>query len=221
MGATKRVAELLVHQAAMRSGRPYVAVRFGNVLGSRGSVVLTFKQQIAAGGPITITHPDMQRFFMSIPEAVQLVLQATVLGQSGAVFVLDMGEPIRIVDLARDLVELSGMELGKDIDIVFSGLRPGEKLFEELFVTGETYQRTCHDKVFIATNASRFVPARLSVEIDALRAVAQRNDSDAILRGLQRIVPEFQPPQLPDLELEHPAITLRQPAQLLLPGRIS
>jgi FlaA1/EpsC-like NDP-sugar epimerase len=105
MGATKRVAELLVHEAARQSGRAYVAVRFGNVLGSRGSVVLTFKQQIAMGGPVTVTHPEMRRFFMTIPEAVQLTLQAAVLGKGGEVFVLDMGEPIRIVDLARDMIE--------------------------------------------------------------------------------------------------------------------
>ena len=137
MGASKRSAELLVHQAAQRSGKPYVAVRFGNVLGSRGSVVLTFKQQIAAGGPVTVTHPEMVRFFMTIPEAVQLVLQAAVLGTGGEVFVLDMGEPVKIVDLARDLIELSGLQEGRDIDIEFSGIRPGEKLYEELFIPGE------------------------------------------------------------------------------------
>ena len=205
MGASKRVAELLVHEAAMRSGRPYVAVRFGNVLGSRGSVVLTFRQQIAAGGPVTVTHPEMRRFFMTIPEAVQLVLQAAVLGQSGAVFVLDMGEPIRIVDLARDLIVLSGMQPGRDIDIAFSGLRPGEKLYEELFVPGESYQRTRHDKIFIAANASSFVPPQLNVDIEALRAAAQRNDDLAVLRGLQQIIPEFQPPQVLDAEAKHPA----------------
>ncbi|MBK9711906.1 MAG: polysaccharide biosynthesis protein [Kouleothrix sp.] len=214
MGASKRVAELLVHEAAMRSGKPYVAVRFGNVLGSRGSVVLTFRQQIASGGPVTITHPDMRRFFMTIPEAVQLTLQAAVLGQSGAVFVLDMGEPIKIVDLARDLIELSGMQPGKDIEIAFTGLRPGEKLFEELFVPGESYARTRHDKIFIAANASSFVPQRLGADIESLHAAAQRNDVGAILHGLQRIIPEFQPPQL--LELEPPPPAARQAAAALL-----
>ncbi|RMG92147.1 MAG: polysaccharide biosynthesis protein, partial [Chloroflexi bacterium] len=120
MGASKRVAEMLVHQAARKSGRPYVAVRFGNVLGSRGSVVLTFRQQIANGGPVTVTHPEMKRFFMTIPEAVQLVLQATVLGKGKEVFVLDMGDPVRIADLARDMIKLSGLEPGRDIDIVFT-----------------------------------------------------------------------------------------------------
>ncbi|MGB4804106.1 MAG: nucleoside-diphosphate sugar epimerase/dehydratase, partial [Anaerolineae bacterium] len=155
MGASKRVAELQVREAAAVSGRPYVAVRFGNVLGSRGSVVLTFKQQIAAGGPVTITDPEMTRFFMTIPEAVQLVLQASVLGNGGEVFMLDMGEPVRILDLARDLIELSGLREGRDIDIVVTGMRPGEKLYEELFVPGETYQPTAHEKIMIAARASQ------------------------------------------------------------------
>ena len=115
MGATKRAAELLVLRAARESGRRYVAVRFGNVLGGRGSVVPLFKSQIAAGGPVTVSHPDMRRYFMTIPEAVQLVLQASVLGQSGSVLMLDMGDPVRIVDLARDLIELSGLEVDRDI----------------------------------------------------------------------------------------------------------
>jgi FlaA1/EpsC-like NDP-sugar epimerase len=160
MGASKRLAELLVQQAAAASGCPYAAVRFGNVLGSRGSVVLTFKQQIAAGGPLTVSDPAMTRFFMTIPEAVQLVLQAAVLGRGGETFVLDMGEPVRIVDLARDLINLSGLEEGRDIDIVFTGLRPGEKLTEELFVPGEAYQRTAHAKIFIATEGDPGSPVQ-------------------------------------------------------------
>ena len=152
MGVSKRVAEILVHQAAIKSGRPYVAVRFGNVLGSRGSVVLTFKQQIARGGPVTVTDPEMTRYFMTIPEAVQLVLQAAVLGRGGETFVLDMGEPVKIVDLARDLIRLSGLEEGRDIDIVYSGVRPGEKLFEELFAPWEAYARTRHHKIFFSGN---------------------------------------------------------------------
>ncbi|WP_322487914.1 nucleoside-diphosphate sugar epimerase/dehydratase [Chloroflexus sp.] len=195
MGATKRVAELLVHEAARQSGRSYVAVRFGNVLGSRGSVVLTFKQQIASGGPVTVTHPDMRRFFMTIPEAVQLTLQASVLGKGGEVFVLDMGEPIRIVDLARDMIELSGLQVGRDIDIVFTGLRPGEKLYEELFVEGEEYERTSHAKIFIAHNAAKLVPKALADQIRILELAAFRDDIPVVLRTLHRLVPTFKQPE--------------------------
>ncbi len=215
MGASKRAAELIVHSAARKTGKPFVAVRFGNVLGSRGSVVLTFKQQIAAGGPVTVTHPEMKRFFMTIPEAVQLVLQAAVLGgrppapltlggtvvddlspklgPGGQVFVLDMGDPVKIADLAKDLIELSGLEVGRDIDIVFTGMRPGEKLFEELFIPGESYERTAHAKIFLAANASSFVPANLDESLGILEAAARRNDREAILWGLQTLIPEFTP----------------------------
>ena len=193
MGASKRAAELVVHEAAIASGKPYLAVRFGNVLGSRGSVVLTFKQQIAAGGPVTVTHPEMKRYFMTIPEAVQLVLQGATLSKGGEVFMLDMGEPVKIVDLARDLISLSGLEVGRDIDIVFSGLRPGEKLFEEMFAVGEQYERTQHQKIFIAANASSFVPHGLDVSIWAMEQAASSNDRTAILRTLQNLIPEYVP----------------------------
>ncbi len=193
MGASKRVAELLVHQAAARTGLPYVAVRFGNVLGSRGSVVLTFKKQIAAGGPVTVTSPEMTRYFMTIPEAVQLVLQASVLGHGGEVFVLDMGEPVKIIDLARDIIELSGLQVGRDIDIQIIGSRPGEKLYEELFVKGESYQRTSHEKIFIAGNASSLVPYQLDEAVDGLESSAMRNDRLAIVRGFRGLIPEYSP----------------------------
>lgn len=193
MGASKRVAELLVHQAAKASQRPYQVVRFGNVLGSRGSVVHTFRQQIASGGPVTVTHPEMVRYFMTIPEAVQLLLQASVLGKGGEVFMLDMGEPVKIVDLARDLIELSGLEVDRDIEIVFSGIRPGEKLYEEMFTSGESYTRTAHEKVLIAANASHFVPADLDATIDALLAAARHNDPPVVLHWLCTLVPEFGP----------------------------
>jgi FlaA1/EpsC-like NDP-sugar epimerase len=172
MGASKRAAELLVHRAGRESGRPYVAVRFGNVLGSNGSVVLTFKQQIAAGGPVTVTHPDMRRYFMTIPEAVQLVLQAATLGKGDEVFILDMGEPVKIVDLARDLIELSGLEVGRDIDIVFTSPRPGDKLFEELFINGEKHARTCHEKIFISKQAGNFIPSNSVAVLANLAAAA-------------------------------------------------
>lgn len=191
MGATKRVAELLTRQTALETGKSYVAVRFGNVLGSRGSVVLTFKRQISVGGPITITHPEMQRYFMVIPEAVQLVLQAAVMGQGGEIFMLDMGEPVKIVNLARDMIRLSGLEIGRDIEINFSGIRPGEKLFEELFSEGETYGRTLHEKIMLAKHASSFRPAHLGEEIAALEAAASANDDAGALAHLHSLVPEF------------------------------
>ncbi len=190
MGASKRAAELLILNAARETGRPYVAVRFGNVLGSRGSVIPIFKQQIAVGGPVTVTHPEMTRFFMTIPEAVQLVLQAAVLGRGGEVFMLDMGEPIRIVDLARDLIELSGLEVGRDIDIQFTGVRPGEKLHEELFLPHERYERTAHDKVLTVRGASDTDLSELKALMrEAARAVDQ-DDDEMAARVLQRLVPE-------------------------------
>ncbi|MEG4078369.1 MULTISPECIES: polysaccharide biosynthesis protein [unclassified Microcoleus] len=193
MGATKRVAEMLVLQAAQKTQNPFVVVRFGNVLGSRGSVVPTFKRQIAEGGPITITHPDITRYFMTIPEAVQLVLQAAVIGNGGEVFMLEMGEPVRIVDLAKDLIRLSGYEVGKDIEIAFTGLRPGEKLFEELFIPGEKYNRTKHEKILSLGNASRLVKENIDREVEALCQAGDRNDPNLIVSMLQQLVPEYVP----------------------------
>lgn len=197
MGASKRAAELLVHRAAAKSGKPYVAVRFGNVLGSRGSVVLTFKKQIAAGGPVTVTDPEMQRYFMTIPEAVQLVLQAAVLGRGGEVFMLNMGEPVKIVDLATDLIRLSGLRVGRDIDIVFTGMRPGEKLVEELFIAGETYHPTRHDMIFIAGHASTYDGPDLESAIHLLKLTADHNDRAGIIRAFQQLIPEYRPQQTP------------------------
>jgi len=193
MGASKRTAELLVLAAAQRTGRFYQVVRFGNVLGSRGSVLHTFKAQIAAGGPVTVTDPEMVRFFMTIPEAVQLVLQATVVGRGGQVLMLDMGEPVRIVDLARDLIELSGFQVGRDIEITFSGLRPGEKLYEEMFTPGELYQRTEHTKIFMAHNASTFVPPALDSTINHLIEAALANNTAQVIVRLATLLPEYHP----------------------------
>ena len=193
MGASKRTAELLVLSAAQRTGRFYQVVRFGNVLGSRGSVLHTFKAQIAAGGPVTVTDPEMVRYFMTIPEAVQLVLQASVVGQGGQVLMLDMGDPVRIVDLAHDLIELSGLQVGRDIEINFSGLRPGEKLYEEMFTPGEDYRRTQHAKIFMAHNASTFVPPALDSTIEHLIATALANDGERVVTLLDQLLPEYRP----------------------------
>jgi FlaA1/EpsC-like NDP-sugar epimerase len=190
MGATKRVAEMVVQEAAIRHGRNFVSVRFGNVLGSRCSVVPIFLGQIRAGGPLTITHPEMRRYFMTIPEAVQLVLQAGALGRGGEVFVLDMGEPIRIVDLATDLVRLSGLEVGRDIEIHYTGIRPGERLYEEPFFRHEEVLPTEHPKVLRATN--NHLAADVGSSIEFLTAAARECPSDDELRYLLRaLVPDF------------------------------
>jgi FlaA1/EpsC-like NDP-sugar epimerase len=192
MGATKRVAELIVQRAASKHDRNFVSVRFGNVLGSRGSVVPTFLRQIRAGGPVTVTHPEMQRYFMTIPEAVQLVLQAGALGRGGEVFLLDMGEPIRIVDIATDLIRLSGLTVGTDIEIKFSGMRPGEKLYEEMFFSAENVLATDHPKVLRARNG--ILPEGIMRRIEALIAAAESEHPDDELRQLLRnLVPDFHP----------------------------
>jgi FlaA1/EpsC-like NDP-sugar epimerase len=195
MGASKRVAEMLVMQAAKKYKRSYVVVRFGNVLGSRGSVVPTFKQQIINGGPVMVTHPEICRYFMTIPEAVQLVLQAILLGRGGEVLMLDMGQPVKIVDLAKDLIRLSGYEPDRDIAIEFSGLRPGEKLYEELFIQGETYDPTEHEKIMIVRNASSQVPEKLSFMVGMLGEAAHKNDIAQIRSLLSQLLPEYCPSQ--------------------------
>ncbi|MGF1674684.1 MAG: polysaccharide biosynthesis protein, partial [Rivularia sp. (in: cyanobacteria)] len=203
MGASKRVAEMLVLQAAKESGNSYLAVRFGNVLGSRGSVVPTFKKQIAAGGPVTVTHPDICRYFMTIPEAVQLVLQAAVLGRGGEVLMLNMGEPVKIVDLASELIRLSGYKVNQDIDIVFTGLRPGEKLFEELFIEGEVYDPTEHEKLFMVKNSSRIIPKNLKISVETLRQAADKNDTNTIMYLLEQLVPGYKPKYLENREQKY------------------
>ena len=197
LGATKRIAESLVLQAAARApeGARYVSVRFGNVLGSRGSVIPIFQDQIRNGGPITITHPDMTRYFMTIPEASQLVLQAGILGETGKVYVLDMGEPVRIVDLATDMARLSGLDPSRDIDIQYTGIRPGEKLFEEMFSPQEDQCSEVHPKVFNA-NLTEFPAALLEQGLLGLLAALKAAEGQRqiqILHWLQQLVPSYQP----------------------------
>lgn len=190
MGATKRLAEMIVLNAAGRSGRAFSVVRFGNVLGSRGSVVPLFKRQIAAGGPVTVTHPDMKRYFMTIPEAVHLVLQASAMGKGGEAFVLNMGEQVRIVDLAEDLIRLSGLEPGRDIEIIFTGIRPGEKLSEELWEKGHTFLPTAHPEIFrLSGPAEDLRGEELQQAIDELLRLAHENDIPAILSLLDDLIP--------------------------------
>ena len=191
MGATKRIAEKIVLNAALAEQRNFVSVRFGNVLGSRGSVVPIFLRQIEQGGPITITHPEMRRYFMTIPEAVQLLLQAGALGSGGELFVLDMGAPVKITDLARDLIRLSGLEEDSDIEIAFTGVRPGEKLYEEVFFGGENIIPTNHPKVLRFAGES--IEPALAESVDALirRAVAQPVDDGELRQMIRALVPEF------------------------------
>lgn len=190
MGATKRIAEQVVQLAAHDSGRAYVSVRFGNVLGSRGSVVPTFLRQIRAGGPVLVTHPEMRRYFMTIPESVQLVLQAFVMGTGGEVFCLDMGEPVPIVNLARDLIQLTVTDLDQEIEIRFTGARPGEKLYEEMFFGSEAAAPTSHPKVLRARNTD--VPAAAAERITLLQRELVDGVTDAYLRdALEQLVDDF------------------------------
>jgi FlaA1/EpsC-like NDP-sugar epimerase len=200
MGATKRVAELVVCHAARRSGCRFVSVRFGNVLGSRGSVLGIFREQIERGGPLTITHPEMRRYFMTIEEAVHLVLQAMLFGKGGEIFVLDMGEPLRIADLARELIEFSGLQVGRDIDIEFTGIRAGEKLFEELFLQTDHYVCTTDQKIFVSLNGSGHAPKSHESQefaddfvrrLDALFDAARTSQRPLIFQYLQQLVPEY------------------------------
>jgi FlaA1/EpsC-like NDP-sugar epimerase len=190
MGTTKRIAEIYIQALAQKSKTRFVTVRFGNVLGSNGSVIPIFKEQIARGGPVRVTHPDMQRYFMTIPEASQLVIQAGAMGQGGEIFILDMGEPVKIVDLARDLITLSGLRPDEDIAIEFSGVRPGEKLFEQLATDAEHAEKTTHPKIFIGRiRASAW--AETCKSIDELLGLADSGDDDRIRAALGAMVPEY------------------------------
>ena len=190
MGASKRAAELYVQALSRQSPTRFATVRFGNVLGSAGSVIPIFRKQIREGGPITVTHSEMTRYFMTIPEAVQLVTQATTLSDGGETFILDMGEPVRIVDLANDLIRLSGLEPEKDIEVVFTGVRPGEKLFEELATKGEGIERTSHPKIFVGRYDQPDV-RELRGELRLLEEVCNAASESQIRGSLSRLVPEY------------------------------
>jgi FlaA1/EpsC-like NDP-sugar epimerase len=201
MGATKRIAEMVVLEAARRTGHAYSVVRFGNVLGSRGSVVPLFKRQIAHGGPVTVTHPDMKRYFMTIPEAVHLVLQAAAMGQGGEVFMLNMGQQVRVLDLAEDLIRLSGLEPGKDVEIVFTGIRPGEKLSEDLWEAGMDYQKTAHPDIFRAQAEESILPDNLDKLVEELHHLARDGEASAILHMLDETIPDGNLQATPPLDL--------------------
>lgn len=194
MGLTKRMAELICQSFAHGSSTEFVTVRFGNVLGSRGSVIPTFKQQVAAGGPVTVTHRDMKRYFMTIPEAVSLVLQAMSMGRDGEVFVLDMGEAIRIIELAESVIRLSGFEPYRDIQIVETAMRPGEKLFEEILTNREDYSRTSHQRLFIAKQ-DRLDYGELGRAIGRLQRMVQTSNWRSAIEIMREFVPEFTPGQ--------------------------
>lgn len=190
MGCTKRVAEMYIQQLRQDTETQFMTVRFGNVLGSSGSVIPIFKKQIAAGGPVTVTDQKMTRYFMTIPEASQLVLQAGVMGKDGDIFVLDMGEPVKIVDLAREMITLSGLRPGEDIEIQFTGIRPGEKLYEELSVTGENMGKTTHEKIYVWRNKKEDWP-RVCQTMNELIARERDLSPDELRLRLADIVPEY------------------------------
>src|ERR1035441_5005143 len=193
MGVTKRTAELLIRALQLESATRFVAVRFGNVLGSNGSVVPIFKEQIAAGGPVTVTHPEMNRYFMTIPEAAQLVLQAFSIGKGGEVFVLDMGEPVKIVDLANNLILLSGLQPERDIEIQFSGVRPGEKLFEELNLADECLIPTSHAKIKSFVSPFDVDARQIGTRLQDLRRIVEAQDVSGLAQLLKEMIPDYNP----------------------------
>jgi FlaA1/EpsC-like NDP-sugar epimerase len=190
MGATKRLSEEVCEALQIASGTRFVVVRFGNVLGSTGSVIPKFREQIARGGPLTVTHPEVTRYFMSIPEAAQLVLQAGWMGKGGEIFVMEMGEPVKIVDLARDMIRLSGLS-DEDIGIEFTGLRPGEKLFEELLSDRESTLPTPHPKLRIARAGAAPGGEAWLAELESWISLAQAPADEEVRRELARRVPEY------------------------------
>lgn len=205
MGATKRVCEMIVQAFNEKSNTEFVAVRFGNVLGSNGSVIPLFKRQISNGGPVTVTHKDITRFFMLIPEAVQLVIQAGAYAKGGEIFVLDMGEPVKIYTLAEELIRLSGLEPNKDIEIKITGLRPGEKLYEELLMSEEGLQKTKNEKIFIGKPTFKDLEW-LNEELESLKFIVDKDDKKLILNKLKQIVPTFKNPSEVNNIKEHSEI---------------
>jgi FlaA1/EpsC-like NDP-sugar epimerase len=196
MGATKRVAELVIRALQQEAGTRFVAVRFGNVLGSNGSVVPIFKEQIAAGGPVTVTHPEMTRYFMTIPEASHLVLQAFSMGKGGEVFVLDMGEPVKIVDLARNLILLSGLQPDRDVKIQFTGVRPGEKLFEELNLNDECLIPTTHAKIKSFVSHFHVDAVEIGARLQDLKRIVEMQDVTGLVLLLKEMIPDYNPTSL-------------------------
>jgi len=203
MGASKRVAELVVHAESLRSDTEFATVRFGNVLGSRGSVVPLMRKQIERGGPVTVTHADVQRYFMTIPEAVQLVIQAGAMSGRGATYILDMGEPMRIMDLARDLIRLSGLVPGKDIEIEITGLRPGEKLFEEILTSEEGAAVTRHERIYAAPPPQLDVQ-ELDRKVDRLIQAARDDQPAQVVWLLRDLVPSYTGPDAAAVPVEGP-----------------
>ena len=190
MGASKRIAEIYVQSLNKNANTKFITTRFGNVLGSNGSVIPLFTKQIQNGGPITITHPEITRFFMTIPEACQLVLEAGAKGNGGEIFVFDMGKSIKILDLAKKMIQLSGLKLGTDIQIVFTGLRPGEKLYEEVLATEENTLPTDHPKIMIA-KVREYDAEKVRKEINDLLHLFDTQNNFEIVRQMKKIVPEF------------------------------
>ncbi|HOL16970.1 MAG TPA: nucleoside-diphosphate sugar epimerase/dehydratase [Bacillota bacterium] len=191
MGATKRIAEMVVQQMARTSKTCFASVRFGNVLDSRGSVVPLFKKQIASGGPVTVTHPEMVRYFMTIPEAVQLVIQAGALARGGEIFILDMGEPVKIISLARRMIRLAGYRPGKDIPIVFTGIRPGEKLYEELLTSAEETEATLHQSIFMARPDNDFSEIKLKRFLNTIAQAGWNPTGEEVIALIRSVLPDF------------------------------
>ena len=201
MGATKRICEMIIQYYNGVSNTEFVAVRFGNVLGSNGSVIPLFKKQIAAGGPVTVTHPDIIRYFMTIPEAVSLVIQAGAYAKGGEIFILDMGEPVKIDDLAKNLIRLSGYTLGVDMEIKYTGLRPGEKLYEELLMAEEGLQDTQNKLIHIG-KPIEFDKDNFEDKLEVLKETAYKEDAMAVRRLVKEFVPTYKPDHVSDNDIQ-------------------